>query len=107
MIMVRGFILAAVGVEDVGRRTVEAGKTYDFYDVFRGNQRACVIVEGDHRDQRGSLTLKVTDGTGNFVASDGGGDCLAVIWYPSKNQRYRISITNNGASANQLDIVVK
>ncbi|HYV37542.1 MAG TPA: hypothetical protein VE988_17685 [Gemmataceae bacterium] len=95
-------------MEKLEARTLEANGTYEFDDIFRDNQRACVIVEGDHKVKGASLTLRVLDAAGNLVAIDsGGGDCVAVFWYPPKVQRYRIVIKNNNAADNDLDIVVK
>jgi hypothetical protein len=85
---------------------LSAGATYDFRDSFRANQRACVIVEGDH-NPKVNLTVKVFDSSGNLVASDNKGDFLAAIWYPSRTQEYLVSITSDGSEFNDLDIVVK
>jgi hypothetical protein len=89
------------------RGRLHAGETYEFRDTFRANQRACVIVEGDHNPPV-NLTVKVFDVGGNQVAADsGGGDFVAVMWYPPRAQEYRIRITSNGNDYNDLDIVVK
>jgi hypothetical protein len=83
------------------------GETYEFRDVFRANQRACVIVEGDHNPTM-NLQIKVFDTAGSLVAADtGGGDFIAVMWYPPRTQEYRIAITGDGQQYNDLDIVVK
>jgi hypothetical protein len=90
-----------------GRGKLEAGQVYQFRDVFRGNQRACVIVEGDHEPVM-NLKLQVFDGQNQLVAQDvAGGDIVAVIWYPPKTQTYTITVTSNGNTWNGLDIVVK
>jgi hypothetical protein len=88
------------------RARLSAGTSYDFRDSFRANQRACVIVEGDHNPPT-NLTIKVFDSAGNLVASDNKGDFLAAIWYPSRTQEYLVSITSDGSEFNDLDIVVK
>jgi hypothetical protein len=89
------------------RGKLPAGEAYEFRDTFRANQRACVIVEGDHNPPM-NLTVKVFDAAGNLVAVDSsGGDFVAVMWYPPRMQDYRISITSDGNDYNDLDIVVK
>jgi len=88
------------------RRRLQVGSAYEFRDTFRANQRACVIVEGDHKPPT-NLTIKVFDAAGNQVASDSGGDILAVMWYPPRTQDYVVSITGDGDQYNDLDIVVK
>jgi len=86
---------------------LRAGGTYEIVDVFRGNQRACVIIEGDHNPVM-NLTVKVFDSAGNQVALDNaGGDFIAAMWYPPRTQEYRISISSDGPDYNDLDIVVK
>src|SRR5208337_2023387 len=70
------------------RGRLHAGAAYEFRDTFRANQRACVIVEGDHNPPM-NLTIKVFDVAGNLVAADGsGGDFVAVMWYPPRTQEY-------------------
>jgi len=89
------------------RGRLQVGATYEFRDTFRANQRACVIVEGDHKPPM-NLTIKVHDLAGNLVAGDNaGGDFVAVMWYPPRTQEYRIAITGDGNDFNDLDIVVK
>jgi hypothetical protein len=88
------------------RSRLKVGGTYEFRDTFHANQRACVIVEGDHKPIM-NLTVKVFDAAGNQVASDTGGDILAVMWYPPRTQDYVVSITGDGDEYNDLDIVVK
>jgi hypothetical protein len=86
---------------------LRAGGTYEFVDVFRGNQRACVIIEGDHNPII-NLTVKVFDSAGKEVAVDnGGGDVIAAMWYPPRTQEYRVVVGGDGAEFNDLDIVVK
>jgi hypothetical protein len=89
------------------RGRLHAGSAYEFRDRFLANQRACVIVEGDHNPPM-NLTIKVFDAAGNQVAADSaGGDFVAAMWYPPQTQVYLISITCDGNDYNDLDIVVK
>jgi hypothetical protein len=83
------------------------GTKYEFQDIFQGNERACVIVEGDHKPPM-NLTIQVFDLANNKVAEDKrGGDIIGVTWYPPKTDTYRIVITADGDIENLLDIVVK
>jgi hypothetical protein len=91
-----------------GERTrVQPGAAYTFTDTFRGNERACVMVEGDHKPVT-NITVVVKDLDGNVVAEDkAGGDFVTAIWYPPRTQAYTVVITFDGNEYNDLDIVVK
>ena len=58
---------------------------------FKANERACVIVVGDH-DPVMNLSVKVFDASKQEVARDEGGDVLTAIWYPSQEGDYTIQI---------------
>jgi hypothetical protein len=74
------------------RPTVPGGQVPSFTQTFKGGERACVMVVGDHQPVV-ALRLKVEDASGNLVAEDNyGGDYCAVIWYPPRDGKYRISI---------------
>jgi hypothetical protein len=89
------------------RGRLEPGVPYNFREAFYGNQRACVMVEGDHNPVM-NLKLVVRDAKGNVVAEDRGpGDFVAVSWYPPRTQLYLISITGDGDVVNLIDVVVK
>jgi hypothetical protein len=82
-----------------------------FTRKFQGNERAAVIVEGDHEPVV-KLAMVVKDAAGNIVGKDSGGDLLAVIWYPPVTQEYTIQVfpdpaDNKMAEYNDLDIVLK
>jgi len=82
-------------------------RSYTFTDTFRANERACIIVEGDHEPVM-DLKITVTDQQKNVVAQDtAGGDFVSAIWYPPRQERYTITITGNGSVENYLYIVVK
>jgi hypothetical protein len=95
-------------LRDEDKSYMVLGNTYEFQDTFRANQRACVIVEGDHKPVV-NLSIKILDVSGKVVAEDtAGGDLIAVMWYPPKTQPYRIVISSDGTKEdNRLDIVVK
>ncbi len=89
------------------RIRVQPGNAYTFSDTFRGNERACVMVEGDHKPVT-NIHLRVKDAQGNLVAEDrAGGDFVSAIWYPPRTQAYTVTITFDGNEYNDLDIVVK
>ena len=73
---------------------VSGGSTGTFKETFKGGQRACVIVVGDHQPVV-PLELKVEDAKGNLIGEDKGGreDLRAVIWYPPRDGEYTISIS--------------
>lgn len=74
---------------------------------FQGGERACVIVEGDHKPVM-DLELYVLDQQRRVVAKDtDGGDFCAAIWYPPKTAKYIIAIHNKGNTWNQCWISVK
>ena len=82
-------------------------QSYSFTDTFRGNERACVIIEGDHKPVM-DLRVVVKDKYNNVVAQDvAGGDFVSAIWYPPRTQEYTITISGNGSVENYLYIVVK
>src|SRR5439155_17224830 len=82
-------------------------RSYTFTDTFRANERACIIVEGDHEPPM-DLKIVVQDSQQNVVAQDtSGGDFVSAIWYPPRQQQYTITITGNGSVENYLYIVVK
>lgn len=74
---------------------------------FKGGERACVIVRGDHRPVV-DLELHVSDDKGRLVAKDtAGGDLLAVVWYPPRDGNYTIKIVNHGKEYNDCYVVLK
>jgi hypothetical protein len=94
-------------LHDKRRARMEAHETYEFSDVFRVNQRACVMVEGDHKPVV-DLTVRVFDAARKLVAQDtAGGDFVFVTWYPPRTEKYTIEISSNGDQYNELDIVLK
>ena len=81
--------------------------TYVLQEKFRGGQRACVIVEGDHKPVV-DLEIVVYDVKNRMVAHDkGDGDIIAAIWYPPRDAEYKIEIRNPGQDYNAVYVVVK
>lgn len=81
-----------------GNEIGEAEVTKD----FRGGERACVLIVGDHRPVV-DLELRVyevrPDSTEQkLVARDGGGkDIIGAVWIPPRTGSYRIVIRNPSA----------
>ena len=94
---------------DLGKKKgrLEPGLKYVFRETFRSNERACVMVEGDH-DPVQNLMVVVTDARGKVVAEDKGpGDFLAAIWFPPRTEEYVVTITGDGDVVNLIDVVIK
>ena len=86
---------------------IEPNLPYKFKDTFFANERACIIVEGDHRPVM-NLTVKVFDSNKKLVTEDTGGDILAVTWYPPRTEQYTIVVSHDHPTEfNEVDIVVK
>src|SRR5205807_8018960 len=72
----------------------EAGATMAYQETFKGGERACVLVKGDH-DPPADLILTVYDSKEQVVAKDeDGGDLCAVIWYPPRDGKYVVKVQN-------------
>ena len=70
--------------------------TIEFNVKFRGGQRACVWVRGDHKPVV-PLDITVHDAAGTVVARDESDkDFLAAFWVPPRTAEYRIVIRNHG-----------
>jgi hypothetical protein len=98
----------AVKGPTAGNHKLDAQSEKQVYQgEFRAGQRACVIVMGDH-DPVVNLGLFVYDANGNLVARDeGGGDFVAVIWYPPRTATYRVKLKNPGTEWNKCWVSVQ
>jgi hypothetical protein len=95
------------GKLSLGEQRIPKGKRLRFEKQFRGGERACVIVKGDH-DPVVDLSVSVYDQKGNLIAKDdAGGDFVSAIWYPLRDAIYRIEIVHSGADYNECDITLK
>src|SRR4051812_15247170 len=86
---------------------VGGGGTYTEKITFKGGQRACVVVAGDHEpivpvsleiyDKNGLVTKDDHDPS-NDTGEKGrlGNDICAAIWYPPRDAEYTIVIKNFG-----------
>lgn len=89
------------------RQRIEAGKNLRFEMRFKANERACVILIGDHRPVV-SLAIFVRDAKGKLVAQDDpGGDFCAAIWYPAREGTYIVELVNRGDVYNNCYLAVK
>src|SRR5437764_1261501 len=92
----------AVSQQGPDRAVLNPLSSYTFTDTFRGNERACIVIEGDHKPVM-DLKVTVRDELNNVVAQDlAGGDFVSAIWYPTQTQRYTVTITGNGSVENYL-----
>ncbi|MSQ93461.1 MAG: hypothetical protein EXR98_02770 [Gemmataceae bacterium] len=114
------FALAAVVPFGVGAPTI--GSWSDYVEVgsqswtttksFRGGERACVLVIGDHKEEV-QLEVTIHDvAKGTTVAADKTanklvGDYVGVIWYPPRDGDYRIDVRSSGGSLNKCYIAIK
>jgi hypothetical protein len=86
---------------------IPKGARVRFEKEFRGGERACVIVRGDHKPVV-DLSVAIYDQNGNLIAKDdAGGDFVAAIWYPPRDATYRVDIVNPGAEYNDCYISLK
>jgi hypothetical protein len=87
---------------------IEKGEKKQFGpERFKGGERACVILKGDH-DPVMDLAIIVRDENGRVVAEDeAGGDICAVVWYPAVTASYTIVIENRGGVWNKCWFVMK
>ena len=78
--------------------------------TFRGGERACVFVIGDHQPVV-ELTVTIYDAAGKVVAQDKGqgaaADFVAAIWYPPRTAEYRIEVLSPGKEFNKCYIAIK
>ena len=113
------FALAAVVPIGVSAPTI--GSWSDSVDVtaqaftttktFRGGERACVLVIGDHKEAA-PLEVTVFDAQGATVASDKTanklvGDFVGVIWYPPRDGDYRIEVRSPSGALNKCYVAIK
>jgi hypothetical protein len=92
-------------------------KSLGEHTQFKGGQRACVIVMGDHkpvvpvileiRDEKGNLVGRDTPAAGVSDPKAKGNDVCAVIWYPPRDGYYRITVKNLGQEYNDCWIAIK
>jgi hypothetical protein len=101
----------------VGRYAkLEPGSTLRFAAQFKGGERACVIVKGDH-DPPMDITITVFEIKEDPaskqqslvpVAKDNaGGDLCSVIWYPPRTAQYAVEISSHGSVWNKIWLAVR
>ena len=81
-----------------------------FNKTYVAGQRACVVVIGDH-DPIVDVEVKVYDAKSNLVAHDRGDgsarDFAAVMWYPPRQEAYRIEVCSFGKDYNKCSVAFK
>ncbi len=94
---------------------IEPKAAFEFTEKFRGGERACVIVRGDHKsevrgdpDSEVDLGVHVFDQHSNPVIKvENSGDLVSAIWYPARDAVYKIKIVNPGPTTNNCYISLK
>lgn len=101
--------------EQVGAGTVRDGVVTEpgclhFTKAYVAGQRACVVVIGDHNPIV-DVEVKVYDEKNQLVAQDRGQgkakDFVAVMWYPPRQETYRIEVCSYGKEFNKCSIAFK
>jgi hypothetical protein len=91
----------------IGGATEEGPTPFEMSMSFRGGERACVGVHGDH-DPVVPLDIAVYDKDGKVVAQDESQhDFVVAFWTPPRTAEYRIVIRNYGKVYNKVYIFVK
>jgi hypothetical protein len=123
MLAVGAFACVRLGDASPVKGTIAVSRRLDGSEAlpvtvrFKGGQRACVVVMGDHKPVV-PITVEVRDDKGNVVALDEpakgtersstpGNDVCAVIWYPPRDADYTITIHNHGEEWNKCWIAVR
>lgn len=97
------------GTVGEGGKITEPG-ILEFSKVYAAGQRACVIVIGDH-DPVVDVEIKVYDSKNNLIVQDRGQgpaqDFAAVMWYPPRQETYRVAVHSYGKEFNKCYIAIK
>lgn len=93
-----------------GSRDGKEPGSQSYNKVFAAGQRACVIAIGDHNPVV-DLEILVYDAKDQLVAQARGKqaapDYVSVIWYPPRQERYRVVINNYSNVHNVLIVTFK
>jgi hypothetical protein len=78
---------------------------------FRGGERACVIVSGDH-DPIVPVTVAIYEESTQRklfedISSQQAPDIVAAIWYPPRDGHYVVEITNKSKEYNGLTVSIR
>jgi hypothetical protein len=92
-------------------KNISKGGQLEIVKTFAAGKRACVLVIGDHNPIQ-QLTVTVYDKQGKVVARDEGQgeksmDFVTAVWYPPREQSYRIVIQNGDRDYNVCKIAIK
>jgi hypothetical protein len=92
-----------------GSTVTEAG-TWEIRRAYAAGQRACVIVIGDH-DPVVDVEVRIYDSQKQLVAKRRGTaaapDFVAVMWYPPRDETYRIEVRSYGKIENICSVAFK
>jgi hypothetical protein len=112
LVVIVGLVLPILAAAGTGSELISvewqvrigAGSSADTTKRFRGGERACVIVVGDHQP-RSPTEVRVYDARKRLVSeSKSNTDTVAVIWYPAETAEYRIEILNRGGEYNDMTL---
>lgn len=85
-----------IGYIDVPTTEGQTIGEVDMVRTFKGGERACAIVVGDHNPVA-DMEIIVYDSKDRIVVQDGGqklGDVVGVVWHPQRTEQFRIVIRN-------------
>ncbi len=87
---------------------VEPTESYHWKGIpFKGGERACVIVVGDH-DPVCDILIEVFDENNNSVVkADPGSDFCAAIWYPKRDGIFNIKVSLRSDVWNKCWVSIK
>jgi hypothetical protein len=95
------------GKRNLGVKRIEGTDFITFKEKFRGGERACILVKGDHNPVV-DLAVAVYDENDRLVVKDdAGGEYVAAIWYPPRDAVYKIKILNSGTQHNMCYVSLK
>jgi hypothetical protein len=98
-----------------GSGTISGGSasepgTWSLSRTFAAGQRACVIAIGDH-EPIVDVEIKVYDSKNELVVKRRGAepapDFVMVVWYPPRQENYRIVINSYGKIDNVVSVAIK
>ena len=95
------------------REKLPANEIWKTTKTFRGGERACVLVVGDHKQKEiPHLHVKVYDKSNQLILEDKNnttfvGDYVGIIWYPPRDGEYHIEVHNPSSEVNQCWIAIK
>lgn len=94
------------GYKEIPGGTAEAPGEFTDQAIFRGGQRACVVVAASG-EKTGPLELIVRNASKQVVAQDRGEVLLGAVWYPTRDEAYTVILRNPEGSVRKCWVVLK